>query len=426
MSGLCLVPMTLAAFTSPWTAFRVGGIQLVDIFLCLSAVGLVLEILSRQPLPSPPRWVLFGGAGVLLLMAVSELFPPDSAYLYTRFQIGTVLAGIVETDTGGGHDSVTKALQWVFAMLMVPMLIVFVGERSERALMLLAVAWAAGAAVSAVVALLDFVGVTDIALGLLGNVSITGRQTGLATHPNNLGVPCALAAPICIAVLKHSKFLGSAMLTALGVGALLSGSRGAQAGIVLALLLVVWISGSTSVLSYRLLVPGLLVGASLLLLLPQELVDQGRRLLRISESSASVRASNDGRLLLATQAVDDFFERPFVGVGLEWITYAHSIYLQVLSAGGVVLLAVTFVFFGGAIRAGLRLRSTGNLLVAAALASLLSWLAMGVIENQITDRYLYFTVGILAAYEVFGRRSGWLRESSPAERESTGAILESS
>ena len=47
--------------------------------------------------------------------------------------------------------------------------------------------------------------------------------------------------------------------------------------------------------------------------------------------------SNSLRRLLARQALSDFDYNPTIGIGYEVLVDAHSIYLQILAAGGLLL-----------------------------------------------------------------------------------------
>ena len=78
---------------------------------------------------------------------------------------------------------------------------------------------------------------------------------------------------------------------------------------------------------------------------------------------------------------------------------AHSIYLQILAAGGLLLASGMVLFWFGLVRAGWRLRHVDPIAMFL-VASVVVWLAVGLVENQLTDRYIYFPVAAIAAMTV--------------------------
>jgi O-antigen ligase len=113
-------------------------------------------------------------------------------------------------------------------------------------------------------------------------------------------------------------------------------------------------------------------------------------------NGVGVDSSDEVRATLGAQGIADFKHSPFTGIGMQVALDAHNIYRQLLAAGGVVLFGCFVVFAIGAFRCALRIGREHPLALAAA-ASMAAWLLFGMVENLLTDRFLYVPVGILVA-----------------------------
>jgi O-antigen ligase len=120
------------------------------------------------------------------------------------------------------------------------------------------------------------------------------------------------------------------------------------------------------------------------------------KLFRFDESRASL-GSNDERVFLHAQAWNDFKNYPIFGIGIKHIAEAHNIYLQMMSAGGSVLVAGMLIYWFGTLRSCWVAKRSGEALGAYLMVSVIAVLVIGVLENQLTDRYLYYTIGCAAA-----------------------------
>jgi hypothetical protein len=118
---------------------------------------------------------------------------------------------------------------------------------------------------------------------------------------------------------------------------------------------------------------------------------------RFSDNTKSTFESNAIRGILAQQALTDFANYPIAGVGLKYVVDAHSIYLQILSCGGLLLAVAMAIFWLAMIRDSWRVGKRGEQLGPFVMISIITWMAAGIIENQLTDRLLYYTVGIACA-----------------------------
>jgi len=90
---------------------------------------------------------------------------------------------------------------------------------------------------------------------------------------------------------------------------------------------------------------------------------------------------------------------------LPSIVDAHDIYLQMLGSGGLILTMAMMCYFGMCLRTGWKCQGLGNGVGLALFVSVSVWLVIGVVENQIIDRYLYFPVGLVAALSRAAARS---------------------
>lgn len=410
--------LAAAALTASWGALSVAGLQPVDLLLAVAGTCFLYDTIATMAAPRATRWIWVGALTLLTVVGIHLLVSTSTSYLTGRVDV----SDISSVGQHGPPNSAVQGLQWLVALAVVPVLIITAGERREKYLKWIAVAWAAGIAASAAVAVSDFAGVTVIGQNLLGFVNITGRQSGLATHPVNLGVACGIAAPVAVFVLARRRLVGTGLVGLLGAGALLSGSRGAQAAFVLAVAFTLALVARSRRSAPRLFVLAGGALAAVVFLAP----DVVSGFLRFRSSAADAGESDRGRQLLAEQALLDFQERPFVGIGLGYVTAAHSIYLQVLAAGGLLLAVGIAAYFASAVRAAWRLRGDPNPLGGFLLVSLMTWLAVGVVENQLTDRYLYFPIGCIAALQLL-RSAGETGEMPPAPnvrrrgRQSAGA-----
>jgi hypothetical protein len=82
--------------------------------------------------------------------------------------------------------------------------------------------------------------------------------------------------------------------------------------------------------------------------------------------------------------------------------------MQLLAAGGVVLTVGMLAYFFFILRDCWLFSRDGNILARYLMISIATWLVLGIVENEMIDRQLYFTVGCvaaLAATTIFPRHS---------------------
>lgn len=398
-----IVVLLLAAFSATWNGYSVAGLKISD-FLLLATLGAVaVTSILGSLVPRLPAWWWIPTIALVAAATVRYFDPIPSS-----------LAAIRYPAAAGGLSDIVKAALWSLALVGLPLAITGCAALERRVPRWTAEAFLAGVVLSSTVSLIDFTGVTNISGRLSGDTTLSDRQIGLTNHPNTLGLTCVLAAPIAVYLLaeRRRRVVACLALVILLGGAVASGSRGAQAAFPIAIVIAAALSPRRrEVFTWlaALAIPVGVGGAAYLSTVPSEVRGQ---LLRFSGSGGSGKSDAE-RTFLAHQALSDLREFPFVGVGISHINEAHSIYLQVLSAGGLMVTVAVGIYFVMVLRAGWIARAHDPQLAAALLASIAMWLILGAIQNQLTDRYLYVTVGCVAALAYLSRHEGARDDAEP-------------
>jgi O-antigen ligase len=302
--------------------------------------------------------------------------------------------------------------QVLIAMVVIPVMIASVANTPRRIERLLDV-FVISAAINAGVGLVDWAG-----FHIAPVVAGAGRSAGLTIHPNYLALTCTIAIPLAMLWIGRGGRWRTAGIGCTGLllaGAYASGSR---AGAVTAVLGVV----ATMVVVPRLrtglgfTVPAVgLVLLALFIFAGDQILEQ----IRISGdvgTAINTAGSDSQRSQLAHLAMDQFEARPISGVGMSVIADAHSIYLQLLAAGGVIAMLSFLTYMGGLAASAWRAMAGPLRDVAAAISvSIVMWLVNGIIDNQLADKYLWVVPGLLiaAAYVTSASRAEQPREPSP-------------
>jgi hypothetical protein len=378
-----------ASFTSTWGGVYLFKLQSADIFLVLTVGAVLTMVIFGKLRFAIPRWLWAPAVALFACVAAQMYHPiPDSTFAL-RFEYSTAI----------GADSGVKSAFWIIALLAVPISAIACTALDARMPRWIVACYLAGVAVCSLVALTDLLGVTSISR-YLGYQYDAQRQTGLSDHPNSVGVFCAIAAPFAVYFISGSRhrWLPCTALVLLCGGIVASGSRGAQAIFPAAILISVLIS------PHKKKVTGWLAGTLTvavvggLVALTQSKPHVLDKLFRFDGGEKGSSAnSNAERAMLHTQALDDLKTYPIFGIGIKHINEAHNIYLQMMSAGGCVLLAGMLIYWFGALHSSWLNARSGERLAPHLMVSVTVWLVIGVLENQLTDRYLYYTIGVVAA-----------------------------
>jgi hypothetical protein len=397
---LAVAPILLASFTSTWAIVKPFGglLALSDYLLALSLlIAIPMIVVGNLPFDIP-GWMFIPGFVIPLCVLVRQIDPSLDSWRVLRLQVQE-----------NNPESFGKALIWLAALYVVPLAIIASAAIERRVAEWVMGAYVSGVVISCVVAMTDTLGQTHIASSLNYHREIANpldyrwgeRQAGLADHPNMLGMVCAISLPFVIYFMsqKGRTWISGIAFIALSAGLLASGSRGAQA----ISLLIVFVS-VLCLPSKRTTIRTIAVSMSIMIaagvvLLSTILADHLRWFFRFNGGGVlnEAQLSDESRLRLLEQAWTDFQRYPLFGAGIRYISEAHNIYLQLLAAGGVVLAVGMLAYFFCILRDCWRLSHRGIIFARFLMISIGTWLLLGMLQNQIADRELYFAVGCVAA-----------------------------
>ncbi len=403
----CLIA---AAFTSSWNAVTLGGIQPVDVFLALAFALAIIPVAGGR-LPWIPAWTRVGIIAILLVILTHAVLPTSASYMSQRFVYVPWFAQVTGVDLS--ENGAVRGMKWLLALAVLPILVADCAREKPELIRRLSTAWLLGATLSAFIAFTDLLGITSVNTFLIVIGGATARQGGLTSHPNHLGMSVAMTAPLAIGLAMRTRWKGILVALILTLGAVVSGSRAGQAGFVLAVAVSLAFSARARRFAPVLIVAAGIATAALVWTKPG-LVDTAATLFRFDTTDKYVAQSNEERASLSRQAMQDFARRPIDGVGLEVLTQAHNIFLQVVAGGGIILAAGMLVYIGGALRAAYAERRNKDPLAVYLIVSVAVWLAAGTFGTQLTDRYLYFPVAAIAALQ--GHRIREARRRKKARR----------
>lgn len=361
-----------------------------------------------------PWWL---PVGVLLLaasLAVSEMFPvlDKTGPLFRVRNLGT---GAQDVSSG-----FSLAARLILAVAIIPLALAVVVTSVRRARDLTTV-WLLGVGFSSLIGVLAAFTPFDYQEALTGNLyafeayrDAAGRFTGLAVHPTLFGVAAAMALPVALAriVDRQSAWAYAPLVAVYVAAALISGSRAAFIGTVLAFVLVfAWQARGRKQMFTVVLVGGL-VAATQGPALASSLSAVQRFMGGTGLAGQSAQTSDSSRFGSIAESLALFMERPFTGWGYEAIRGAHNTWLQLASSGGLLALAGWGIIVFGALSLGWRMRREGDAL--GLCASLVVFLVAGLSMNAVLDRFLYVPVALILALW-FGIRRAARRERCTPE-----------
>jgi O-antigen ligase len=111
---------------------------------------------------------------------------------------------------------------------------------------------------------------------------------------------------------------------------------------------------------------------------------------RLNSQDLSARASNSARLSLLKFGWTTFFDYPLTGAGAALIKVSHNIYLQILSSIGLIGFFAFINFI---------VRTMSNSFRTSYLEKipLIVFLVFGLLNNSLSDFYLYFPLAFAYA-----------------------------
>jgi hypothetical protein len=411
--GLAL--LTLSFLSISWNAVRIKGLEPGQILLGLAAGVLALDAFRTRESPFHVPVGMVIGAGLILLAGLlTAILPPSPGYIAARFVVPNpeVLYGNAVV----GGDNLTQLGKFEIALIVVILTVLLLKPTIAEARRL-AGCWAVSALISAAVAVSDASGHTSISTQLLGFVDTSGRQAGLSEQANHLAVAMAIVVPIVLYWLVHGRgWLKVAAVFSLGLvgyGALLAGSRGGFVGVLLAGALFILMTPRLRVKVAVIGIPLLLLGACVMALAFPAVLSTIATDVRLAGDSDSSASSDVLRSLAAQQALLDVQQSPVWGIGFDHLNEATEVHLQMLAAGGVLALVGYIVYWITVLRKALVARFVDTPLTTALVASVLTFLLLNFVENQVADTYLYVPAALLVALATM--RSRDLVDESPAQ-----------
>jgi O-antigen ligase len=395
--------LTVAMITMTWNGVRLGGsLALSDVFLLLATAAATPALFDRRLMRQfmLPAWITIPALVISLIGLTSMIFLDDSL---------VSLAGL---------------LRLIAAMVLVPAVMGAIGGE-QRALPWLVDMWILSAMANSAVAIGDY----GLHLGIgekITHVISAGRSTGLTSHSNHLGVAMCITTPLVLGrmvvaktlVLRVAFFLA---LCVLGLAVLSTGSRGALVAYVVGVLIGtallpaqirrqtfkwVFVAGIAGVL-----MAGLAFRGEALNSVKRLTGGEGDRAVQVQ-----VADSDNQRKSLRAESLEQFESNPITGAGLVNARDAHLIYLQLLASTGLAGVTAFLAFLVGSVATSRKVFRDPNLdleasaIVAAAGAAVIVWALLGLVENQLADRYFYVPTGLIIA-------GLWYRTLTPKERE---------
>lgn len=412
LDRVALVFLSLSMLFMTMNGVRAAGSMAVsDVFLILAFFAALPSLFYRD-LRRPfmlPAWLTLPAGGLIFVGLISMIFFADSL---------VSLAGL---------------LRMVAALLLVPLTIGMIGG-TQRSIVWLVDLWIVSAMINAAVAIGDY----TLHLGIgehVTHVISAGRSTGLTTHSNHLGVAMCLTTPLVLGRMVAAKtrlqqvfFFGA--LGATGMAVVSTGSRGALVAYAVAVLI-----GTASLpaevrrtTAKVVVVTGAIVLLLVATIFRTQALDSVQRLTGGGDAQvqANVGESDRVRASVRDEGINQFVTHPFFGAGLVHARDAHLIYLQLAASSGLIGLGAFLAFFIGSVTASRRRIRAPELpvevraVIAAAGSSVAVWAILGLVENQIADRYLYVPSGLVVAGIWYGIRNTSTNEQPSLPRHTTG------
>lgn len=244
----------------------------------------------------------------------------------------------------------------------------------------LAWGWLAGSAIN-----------VAVALASMGALDPGRRPDGLTTHPNALGLTCAMSIGFALFVRSvsagRSRKLISWSVAAALVGVAVSGSRAAVLAAAVILLAQVLVAGrpATKAIAVFGAVAAALVAGPLSTRLPDS-----SALSRLIRPTSGVSQSNADRLGKFRESLAAIEARPWTGGGFASANYGHDLALQVAVSAGLVGLGGFVLACVPMVSALWQNSGDWRMLTLPALG----FFAGSLFSNNLWDRYVWFALGL--------------------------------
>ncbi len=373
--------LIMMLFAASFVLLAMNGVR-VNSSIAMSDVPLLLAVLLSLP---------------LLMQSRRQAVPRE----LKRFMIGVTLliigSFIATAFSSAVTESLVRLIKMSTSVAVVPLAIVLLAP-STRFLRLLSLLWIASVSLSV------FIGVVQ------GPPHNSSRIIGLATHQNVLAFTCILALGPALAFMvagnRIERFIALGGTVSVLMGVYFSGSRAGLVGTLVVVLIFAIITRNRVLTLF--LTTATLLGVAVGVFGVQVPFEQGtsiERLLHSRSSDVTVAASDEGRQERFAQGIASIEQRPFVGIGLQEARAAHNVYLQVLSASGVIGFVGFIVAIWAALaplrdrtlRARARVGEKAPLIIVGFGAGYAGFLVGEVFNNSLWERFMwaYPIVGLL-------------------------------
>ena len=392
---LMYVTVSILVLTITWNGIRVGGGAFGDVFMVMAFAAVVAYLVLERRSPRIPPWLMLAAIGFALAGLLSAIFPQNHA-LANRSLVQQEAVVLVPGYLPPRSD-IAFLIKFELSAVLVPLLIATAATSRERCVRLLDL-WTIGAVINAAVGVLDYAGIHVAPYAIAAS-----RTSGLTIHPNYLALTAVMGTPTAMLWLGRSRRWTAAGIVAVLtlVGAVYaSGSRDG----IIAVIGVIAITGFAVPRFRRRVLPMLPILAATIALavtLVLMFTKAGSHILhqvRLGGNDPSAAGSDIQRAADAHVAWLQIRTRPIEGVGFSVIEDAHDIYLQLLAAGGVIAMAAFIAYVGGLIASTRQALRPGPFdEVIAAMTGVVGWLANGIFDAQLGDKYLYVLPGLIMA-----------------------------
>lgn len=391
-------------FTASWDDVMLGPINIRQLCLVLGGLLLLLTLDLRR-LPPVPWWLHAYGLTAVIATAFQLLWPISEAYLNSRY--ATSASGQSLGERAGALPSLASLLLNNYG---VPVFIVLACMVMPAALRWLMASYVVGAAFCCLAAILGYYGI-PVLINTFGGVPWPSgvRASGFTSHPLRLATAGMMATALaCWMALQKNTLLkwgGWGSLPLLLGGLYVSGSRGGILAGMIVLGLSMYLLPEVRRRVHEVVGSVAVVVLALLFAFPsvvESLLGQTRL-----GGDQTTAVSDTGRSEVLVQGLDDFNTSPIFGIGIQFIAEAHTLYVGVLAAGGIIFGAGFVLFNIGSLIAAIQSLKVDRALAGALLATLGATLFYWTVADLIQTK----TVAIVYAFVV---ALWWRGQEDPA------------
>lgn len=374
MARIGVTLIVIFSFTASWDDVSLGGVKPRLPLLVLGLVMLLVGYGIRNP-PHIPWWIHIFAAAATAVTIIQFFFPISEQYLNTRYLTSEAGQALLRRPA-----AFPTLLSVLFNAYAVPIGIVLACMYVPKALRWIIVAYVSGVAVSCLAAYLGFEGNDLLLRPFVSVVPPAGtRALGFASHPLHLATSAVFATGLACWMAAQSgwatKWVGRISVVILALGLYASGSRGGSAAGILLIALCAFLLPTIRRRIHVVVAAVAVLLAGIIGFTPA----LGTAILKTTRlyGGTTNEVSDVGRGQVLQQGLGDFRESPIYGIGVRYISEAHTLYAGVLASGGLIFFAAYLAFTIGSLRAVASTllvdRALGGALLATLIASLAYW-----------------------------------------------------